>query len=188
MEFTDLGIWFWPQQQGRRIDQVLSLASEIGHMPYTYIHTHPLNGPFSGTTRVSRYQKVKPIYTYIHTHKFIQRQKSWGWIWGAVHKIPVVITIWYHVKIWGHPQNRKVSSATHPSPPMEDRAMRPYATSNENEMRFGHLIFEICSRTDCRDVQTDIQRLWSYDLTALYKSLYYYYYFLTLGRYIPEGV
>jgi len=26
-------------------------------MDTTYIHTHPSNGPFSGTTRVSRYQK-----------------------------------------------------------------------------------------------------------------------------------
>jgi len=26
-------------------------------MQVTYIHTHPFNGPFSGTTRVSRYQK-----------------------------------------------------------------------------------------------------------------------------------
>jgi len=25
-------------------------------------HTHPFNGPLSGTTRVSRYQKVKPIW------------------------------------------------------------------------------------------------------------------------------
>ena len=26
---------------------------------YTHTHTHPFNGPFSGTTRVSRYQKGK---------------------------------------------------------------------------------------------------------------------------------
>jgi len=26
---------------------------------YTHTHTHPLNGPLSGTTRVSRYQKGK---------------------------------------------------------------------------------------------------------------------------------
>ena len=25
-------------------------------------HTHPFNGPFSGTTQVSRYQKGKPIW------------------------------------------------------------------------------------------------------------------------------
>ena len=27
-----------------------------------YSHTHPFNGPFSGTTRVSQYQKGKPIW------------------------------------------------------------------------------------------------------------------------------
>ena len=29
---------------------------------YTHTHTHQFNGPFSGTTPVSRYQKVKPIW------------------------------------------------------------------------------------------------------------------------------
>jgi len=28
----------------------------------TDLHTHPFNGPLSGTTQVSRYQKVKPIW------------------------------------------------------------------------------------------------------------------------------
>ena len=28
----------------------------------SHTHTHPFNGPFSGTTRVSRYQKRKPIW------------------------------------------------------------------------------------------------------------------------------
>ena len=32
-------------------------ATEIALSSYT--HTHPFNGPFSGTTRVSRYQKCK---------------------------------------------------------------------------------------------------------------------------------
>ena len=27
--------------------------------PYVYTHTHPFNGPLSGTTQVSRYQKGK---------------------------------------------------------------------------------------------------------------------------------
>jgi len=32
------------------------------HIPVvTHTHTHPFNSPFSGTTRVSRYQKGKPI-------------------------------------------------------------------------------------------------------------------------------
>ena len=41
----------------------LSKLTEYGVMPsvaYTYtVYTHPFNGPFSGTTRVSRYQKGK---------------------------------------------------------------------------------------------------------------------------------
>jgi len=47
------------------------------------------------------------------------------------------------------------------------------------------LWFEIAKMLDVL-----LQRLWSYDLMALYKSVYYYYYyyFLTLGRYVPEGV
>jgi len=31
-------------------------------MSTTYSHSHPFNGPLSGTTRVSRYQKGKPIW------------------------------------------------------------------------------------------------------------------------------
>jgi len=31
----------------------------------TRTHTHPFNRPFSGTTRVSRYQKVKPIWNLL---------------------------------------------------------------------------------------------------------------------------
>jgi len=32
---------------------------------HTHTHTHPFNRPFSGTTRVSRYQKVKPIWNLL---------------------------------------------------------------------------------------------------------------------------
>jgi len=32
------------------------------YVPHTHTHTHPFNGPFSGTTRVSQYQKGKPIW------------------------------------------------------------------------------------------------------------------------------
>ena len=35
-------------------------GQQITYLPYTtHTHTHPFNGPFSGTTRVSRYQKNK---------------------------------------------------------------------------------------------------------------------------------
>ena len=35
----------------------LQMYKELQHT-----HTHPFNGPFSGTTRVGRYQKGKPIW------------------------------------------------------------------------------------------------------------------------------
>jgi len=40
---------------------LLSLASTLGleTVSNTHRHTHPFNGPFSGTTQVSRYQKGK---------------------------------------------------------------------------------------------------------------------------------
>jgi len=37
------------------------LPDKITHT-HTHTHTHTFNGPFSRTTRVSRYQKVKPIW------------------------------------------------------------------------------------------------------------------------------
>ena len=33
--------------------------SDMASSTHTHTHTHPFNGPFSGTTRVSRYQKGK---------------------------------------------------------------------------------------------------------------------------------
>ena len=37
-------------------------------------HTHPFNGPFSGTTRVSRYQKGKTNLDFIEA-----RDSEWQW-------------------------------------------------------------------------------------------------------------
>ena len=40
-------------------------AANSRTVPYAVTHTHPFNGPLSGTTQVSRYQKgktVKPIW------------------------------------------------------------------------------------------------------------------------------
>jgi len=39
-----------------------------------YIHTHPFNGPFSGTTWVSWYQKVKTNLDFTET-----RDSEWQW-------------------------------------------------------------------------------------------------------------
>jgi len=41
-------------------------------IPHT--HTHPFNGPFSGTTRVSRYQKGKTNLDFIEA-----RDSEWQW-------------------------------------------------------------------------------------------------------------
>jgi len=41
---------------------------------YGHTHTHPFNGPFSGTTRVSRYQKGKTSLDFIEA-----RDSEWQW-------------------------------------------------------------------------------------------------------------
>ena len=40
----------------------------------THTHTHPFNGPFSGTTRVSRYQKGKTNLDFT-----VARDSEWQW-------------------------------------------------------------------------------------------------------------
>ena len=40
----------------------------------THTHTHPFNGPFSGTTRVSRYQKSKTNLDFTEA-----RDSEWQW-------------------------------------------------------------------------------------------------------------
>jgi len=60
-------------EEGQWTDQVNLLGCQFArscyrpHLPSPFIvsthtHTPPFNGPFSGTTRVSRYQKGKPIW------------------------------------------------------------------------------------------------------------------------------
>jgi len=41
---------------------------------HTHTHTHPFNGPFSGTTRVSRYQKRKTNLDFTEA-----RDSEWQW-------------------------------------------------------------------------------------------------------------
>jgi len=43
-------------------------------LAYSHTHTHPFNGPFSGTTRVSRYQKGKTNLDFIEA-----RDSEWQW-------------------------------------------------------------------------------------------------------------
>ena len=42
---------------------------------HTHTHTHPFNGPFSGTTRVSRYQKGKTNLVFTEAI----RDSEWQW-------------------------------------------------------------------------------------------------------------
>jgi len=47
-------------------------------MTYTIrTHTHPFNGPFSGTTQVSRYQKGKPIWILLKQETVSSIGISW---------------------------------------------------------------------------------------------------------------
>ena len=46
-------------QRATRQSQRLRLSRAVKSHTHTHTHTHPFNGPFSGTTKVSRYQKGK---------------------------------------------------------------------------------------------------------------------------------
>jgi len=45
---------------------------------HTHTDTHPFNGPFSGTTQVSRYQKVKPIWILLKQETVSGSGISWA--------------------------------------------------------------------------------------------------------------
>jgi len=47
------------------------------HANCTFIHTHTFNGPFSGTTKVSRYQKGKPIWILLKQETVSGSDISW---------------------------------------------------------------------------------------------------------------
>ena len=49
-------------------------------------HAHPFNGPFSGTTRVSRYQKVKPIWILLKQETVSGSGISWAY--ASLHFAP----------------------------------------------------------------------------------------------------
>jgi len=51
-----------------------SITPPIHHYTTTHTHTHPLNGPFSGTTHVSRYQKDKTNLDFTGA-----KDSEWQW-------------------------------------------------------------------------------------------------------------
>jgi len=63
--FVSLG-YFWLIQQ--TWDRGIQIEA-------TCTHTHPFNGPFSGTTQVSRYQKSKTNLDFTET-----RDNEWQWL------------------------------------------------------------------------------------------------------------
>jgi len=60
-------------------DQLQLLTNTHTH---THTHTHPFNGPFSGTTRVSRYQKGK-------TNLDVTKARDSEWQWHQVGHMQV---------------------------------------------------------------------------------------------------
>jgi len=65
---------------------VVVVTAEIDR---TCIHTHmkPFNGPFSGTTQVSQYQKGKINLDFTEAG-----DSEWQWPCASVHLAPVQIT------------------------------------------------------------------------------------------------
>jgi len=51
-----------------------SVFYRLDALPATQPHTHPFNGPFSGTTQVSRYQKGKTNLDFTEA-----RESEWHW-------------------------------------------------------------------------------------------------------------
>ena len=56
---------------------VATYGCESGHSE-THTHTHPFNGPFFRTTRVSRYQKGKPIWILLKQETTSGSGISWA--------------------------------------------------------------------------------------------------------------
>ena len=50
----------------------------LRQLPLDHTHTHPFNSPFSGTTRVSRYQKGKPIWILLKQETVSGSGISWA--------------------------------------------------------------------------------------------------------------
>jgi len=55
-------------------DEHLSVQVPEQQTPHTHTHTHTFNGPFSGTTRLSRYQKGKTNLDFTEA-----RDSEWQW-------------------------------------------------------------------------------------------------------------
>jgi len=56
------------------LDYALECAKSIQNLGHTITHTHPFNGPLSGTTQVSRYQKGTTNLDFTEA-----RDSEWQW-------------------------------------------------------------------------------------------------------------
>ena len=65
--------WQWHQLSHMQLLQVCTFLQTDDHAS-TPPHTHTFNGPFSGTTRVSRYQKAKTSLDFTEA-----RDSEWQW-------------------------------------------------------------------------------------------------------------
>jgi len=64
----------------------ITLICDVINM-YTHTHTHPFNGPFSGTTQVSRYQKGKTNLDFTEARVSEHRSGS-GISWAICKSAP----------------------------------------------------------------------------------------------------
>jgi len=58
--------------------QQLNSTARLLQWLHTHTHTHSFNGPFSGTTRVSQYQKGKPIWILLEQETVSGSGISWA--------------------------------------------------------------------------------------------------------------
>ena len=61
-------------KQEKIINHIKGMHPRHPIIPQCYTHTHPFNGPFSGTTQVSRYQKGKTNLDFTEA-----RDSEWQW-------------------------------------------------------------------------------------------------------------
>ena len=69
---------------------------KFGYYPRLHTYLHPFNGPFSGTTRVSRYQKVKPIWILLKQETVSGSGISWAICMSASHSIQITMPVPHH--------------------------------------------------------------------------------------------
>jgi len=62
----------------------------------THTHTHPFNGPFSGTTQVNRYQKSKPICILLEQETVSGSGISWAVCKSAPRSIQITTPAPHH--------------------------------------------------------------------------------------------